>query len=67
MLAPLSQDQLIRPSDTVAFAAALTHWLDDGLLRAVAAKAQKAYVRQFNIEVVGRQLEEAYSEALRGR
>jgi phosphatidylinositol alpha-mannosyltransferase len=67
VLAPLSEAQLILPDDETAFATALAHWLDEPKLRAAAAQAQKAYVRQFDIEVVGKQLIETYDEALRSR
>lgn len=67
VLAPLSPNHLVHPSDTASFAAALVNWLDDKRARDTAGKAQKAYVRQFDIEVVGRQLEETYKGALRRR
>jgi len=67
VMAPLNDEQLIRPNDTAAFAKVLAKWIDDRSAREQAASAQKDYVKQFDIEVVGHQLIKMYNEALRQR
>jgi len=67
VLAPLSETQLVRPTDVAGFAAALARWLTDDTARATAAAAQKLYVRQFDINVVGPQIVKTYRQALRLR
>lgn len=60
-------DQLFDPRDTKAFAEKLTRYLSDVRLRTAAAQAQKAYVRQFDIDRVGNRLLAAYEQALQRR
>jgi len=67
VMAPLNQEQLLNPLDTESFAQTLVHWLEDASARYQAAEAQKAYVKQFDIEVVGQKLLRIYSEALHQR
>ncbi len=59
--------QLIEPADTVGFAAQLASWLSDPTKRVRAAQAQKAYVAQFDISVVGEQILAVYDTALQSR
>lgn len=67
VLAPLNEAQLVVPTDTPAFARQLAQWLKDMAARQTAAAAQKQYVRQFDITVVGPQIIKTYQEALRLR
>lgn len=57
-------EQLFDPRDIPAFAAKLAHYLQDKESRQTAAKAQKTYVRRFDINEVGRRLLEVYNQAL---
>ena len=64
VLAPLSDDRLVRPNDQVAFAISLAWWLNDTAARAHASTDQKAYVQRFDIGIVGPQVVEIYNQAL---
>jgi phosphatidyl-myo-inositol alpha-mannosyltransferase len=67
VLQPLAADQLISPNNTEAFAKQLAAWLHDKAARDRAAVAQKAYVKQFDIEIVGRKILSVYTQAVKGR
>jgi phosphatidylinositol alpha-mannosyltransferase len=58
---------LVNPRDTEVFAALLARWLKDADGRAAMAKRQKQYVHQFDIAVVGPQIEQVYREALQSK
>lgn len=64
VLAPLSEDQLIRPNDPKDFAEQLASWLRDAAARERTSAAQKTYVQQFDVAVVGQQVGEIYNQAL---
>lgn len=57
-------EQLFDPRSTPAFAALLAEWLHDNEKRRIVSKKQQAYVRQFDIAVVGAAVEKVYREAL---
>ena len=57
-------DQLFDPKDIPAFAEKLASWLHNAAGRQAAHVAQKAFVGQFDIGVVGTQLCTIYKEAL---
>lgn len=68
VMQPLSgESRLFDPKNTGALARLLVHWLEDAPARAEAAKAQQSYVRQFDIQRVGRRLLAVYTEALQKR
>ncbi|HEX7368452.1 MAG TPA: glycosyltransferase family 4 protein [Candidatus Saccharimonadales bacterium] len=67
VLGPLSTDQLVDPHDIPAFATVLAHWIDSTPARDMAAAAQKEYVTQFDINVVGSQIVKVYAGALHSR
>lgn len=56
--------RLIEPLDTPAFAQMLAVWLADEDKRATAAVEQQQYVRQYDIAIVGGQIEKVYEEAM---
>jgi phosphatidylinositol alpha-mannosyltransferase len=60
-------DQLFDPRDVPALAGLLARWLDDSAGREAIAKEQKAYVEQFDINVVGERLLAVYKQALQSR
>ena len=55
---------IIKPSETAQFAQTLADWLSSPAERAAVAKKQKAYVRQFDIELIGPKVESVYRETL---
>lgn len=65
VLEPLAADQLVAPNDTAAFAKQLAVWLQDKTARDHAAAAQKTYVKQFDIAVVGQKLVQTYRDCCR--
>jgi phosphatidylinositol alpha-mannosyltransferase len=67
VLEPLHEDRLVQPNDVASFAAQLASWLGDSTARDQASREQKAYVQQFDVAVVGQQVVEIYSQALRQR
>lgn len=60
-------DRLFDPLDIPAFAEALASWLSDTSRRLRAAEEQRAYVQQYDIAVVGAQVEAVYAAALQSR
>jgi len=58
---------LVNPRDTKTFAHLLARWLAEPDARAAMAKRQKQYVHQFDIGVVGPQVERVYYEALQSK
>lgn len=62
-----SADQLIDPKNIPAFAQALAVWLSDADARKRAAREQRKYVQQFDVNVVGSKLEELYAQVLQTR
>lgn len=67
VLAPLGENHLIQPNDTAAFAQEIAHWLIDVPARTNMRAVQQAYVKQYDIGPIGRQIEIVYNEALRLR
>jgi phosphatidylinositol alpha-mannosyltransferase len=67
VIEPLNEAQLVHPNEVASFAGQLVEWLKDEAGRSDAGKAQKQYVRQFDITIVGQQIVETYNEALRQR
>jgi phosphatidylinositol alpha-mannosyltransferase len=67
VLRPLAADQLVKPDDAAAFAKRLATWTNDKTARDRAAAAQKAYVKQFDINVVGQKILNVYAEVLKDR
>jgi phosphatidylinositol alpha-mannosyltransferase len=61
------ESQLFDPLDTVRLAEKLAWYLDRPVEREAAASAQKAYVRHFDIGVVGGRLIALYERALQSR
>ena len=59
--------QLVNPKDIRAFADKLAYYLEHPDARQAAAEAQHAYVKQFDINVVGAQLVAVYEQALQSR
>lgn len=57
-------DRLVNPLDTPAFAHMLSDWLADGVMRTTAAAEQQRYVQQYDIAIVGAQIESVYQKAL---
>lgn len=57
-------DQLFNPSDQKAFAGILKHFLTNGRARLKAARWQAADVKQYDVNVVGRQLIQIYQSAV---
>lgn len=60
-------DQLFDPKATPDFAKLLADWLKDAEARKEIRKKQHDYVRQFDIEVVGKAVEDVYYEALQSK
>lgn len=60
-------DQLVDPTDTQAFAEKLAWYLDHPMGRARAAELHQQYVRHFDINVVGNELLDVYTQALQSR
>lgn len=60
-------DRLVEPLDTPIFARMLADWLGDAGRRTVAAAEQRQYVQQYDIAIVGEQIEKVYEEALRSK
>ena len=67
VMSPDFAGQLMNPKDTEAFAHTLAHWLESAEARHNVAQAQKQYVRQFDVEVVGPKLLRIYEETLQKR
>jgi len=67
VLGPLGEDHLCDPVNTLEFAEKLAFWLTNPAARQQAATAQKNYVQQFDIDVIGPQVIEVYNQALRGQ
>lgn len=61
------KDQLFAPLDEAAFAKILAKWLHDSRARSDAAQAQHEYVQQYDIAIVGKQVEKMYDTALQLR
>lgn len=61
------KNQLFAPLDKAAFAEALAKWLQDPRARSDAAQSQRSYVQQYDIAVVGKQVEKIYDTALQLR
>ncbi|MBP7857676.1 MAG: glycosyltransferase family 4 protein [Candidatus Saccharimonadales bacterium] len=59
--------QLFNPTETTEFAKVLARWLSDDIIRDQIAKLQQAYVKQFDIDVIGPRIEEIYTHALQKR
>ncbi len=57
-------NRLVKPMETAQFAQSLAHWLSDENARVKAALEQKEYVKQYDIEIVGAQIEKVYAEAI---
>ncbi len=60
-------DRLFDPLDIPAFAATLALWLSGASRRRIAADEQRTYVQQYDIAVVGAQVEAVYAAALQSR
>lgn len=60
-------DQLFDPRDVRAFAELLARWLADDAGRKTTMEKQKAYVKRFDINLVGERLLEIYDQALQSR
>jgi len=60
-------DQLVDPTDVVAFAEKLAWYLNHPMGRARAAELQRQYVQHFDIGVVGNELLTVYANALQSR
>jgi len=67
VLGPLDENQLFDPADRVGFADKLAWYLNHPDARSRASAAQRTYVRQFDIDVVGQRLLAVYAEALQSR
>ena len=57
-------EQLIDPTDSEAFATILARYLSDDAMRTAASKKQHSDVRQYDINVVGNKLLDAYHQAV---
>lgn len=57
-------ERLIEPLDTPAFARALADWLANSDRRKAAALEQQSYVQQYDVAIVGAQIEKVYQQAL---
>ena len=58
------EPQLVDPRDTLVFAAQLQHFLSDKSARKATKSWQQQRVQQFDVSVVGAQLEGAYKAAI---
>ena len=61
------EDQLLNPKDTESFAAALLDWMRHDAKRRTRAKQQKDYVKRYDMNIVGQQVEDVYKSALQKR
>lgn len=66
VMAPRPQS-LFDPHDTAALSQKIVHYLADKKARAAANEWQRAYIRKFDMPVVGKQLMSLYEEAMRKR
>ena len=57
-------DRLVEPLDTPAFAQSLADWLGNAANRTTAATEQQKYVQQYDVAIVGAQIETVYEQAL---
>jgi len=60
-------DRLVEPLDTRAFAQELAKWLGSAKKRTSAAIEQQKYVRQYDIAIVGTQIEKVYELAMHAK
>ena len=58
------KNHLVQPLDTPAFASSLVEWLSNSEKRNTAATKQQEYVKQYDIAIVGAQIEAVYDTAL---
>jgi len=58
------KNHLVQPLDTPAFASSLVEWLSNSEKRNTAAIKQQEYVKQYDIAIVGAQIEAVYDTAL---
>ncbi len=58
-------NRLINPLDVASFAQVLADWLRDDTARTKAAAEQQEYVKQYDIAIVGTQIEKIYTAALK--
>jgi phosphatidylinositol alpha-mannosyltransferase len=61
------QNQLFRPGDTAAFAKCLAYWLTHADARAAAAKRQQAHARQYDIDTIGPNIINLYTQSSKKR
>lgn len=61
------EEQIVDPTDTVAFAKIIKHFLYSNEARRRAEKWQKQHVQQYDVKIVGRDLLDLYNEALRNK
>jgi phosphatidyl-myo-inositol alpha-mannosyltransferase len=60
-------EQLVEPKDTAAFASKLVHYLSDSTAREAARQWQRQDVKQYDVNIVGGKLLQAYNTLITGK